>query len=249
MLCGDCETPLRSSWAKGKTKRYPYYLCQTKTCASYGKSIPRDKLEGEFSGIVKSLQPSKSLFALTRVMFRDIWNQRLAQAEEAVRTGKRQLADIEKQIETLLDRIMDASSTAVINSYEQKIGALEKSRTRLEDQLANCQPPKGKLEEILELSLQFLANPWKLWESGQITLQRTVLRLAFADRLVYDRFEGARTPKTALPFKALEGIAAPMVKSGAVEKTRTSTGITPQRPQRCASTNSATTALQLVQRI
>ena len=32
-------------------------------------------------------------------------------------------------------------------------------------------------------------------------------------------------------------------KIGAVEKTRTSTGVTPQRPQRCASTNSATTAL------
>ena len=30
--------------------------------------------------------------------------------------------------------------------------------------------------------------------------------------------------------------------NGAVEKTRTSTGFTPQRPQRCASTNSATTA-------
>ena len=30
---------------------------------------------------------------------------------------------------------------------------------------------------------------------------------------------------------------------GAVEKTRTSTGVTPQRPQRCASTSSATTAL------
>ena len=30
---------------------------------------------------------------------------------------------------------------------------------------------------------------------------------------------------------------------GAVEKTRTSTGFRPQRPQRCASTSSATTAL------
>ena len=29
---------------------------------------------------------------------------------------------------------------------------------------------------------------------------------------------------------------------GAAEKTRTSTGVTPQRPQRCASTNSATAA-------
>ena len=33
------------------------------------------------------------------------------------------------------------------------------------------------------------------------------------------------------------------IGDGAVEKTRTSTGVTPQRPQRCASTSSATTAL------
>jgi Trk-type K+ transport system membrane component len=32
-------------------------------------------------------------------------------------------------------------------------------------------------------------------------------------------------------------------KDGAVEKTRTSTEFPPQRPQRCASTNSATTAI------
>ena len=32
------------------------------------------------------------------------------------------------------------------------------------------------------------------------------------------------------------------LRNGAVEKTRTSTRLLPQRPQRCASTNSATTA-------
>ena len=36
-----------------------------------------------------------------------------------------------------------------------------------------------------------------------------------------------------------------MRNDGAAEKTRTSTGVTPQRPQRCASTNSATAALSL----
>ena len=35
--------------------------------------------------------------------------------------------------------------------------------------------------------------------------KRTVLKLAFADNLAYDRNEGFRTPKTALPFKALGG--------------------------------------------
>ncbi|MBL4750139.1 MAG: hypothetical protein JKX71_06075 [Amylibacter sp.] len=40
-------------------KRYPYYLCQTKACDSYGKSIPRDRLESTFGEIVKTLEPSK----------------------------------------------------------------------------------------------------------------------------------------------------------------------------------------------
>ncbi len=35
-------------------------------------------------------------------------------------------------------------------------------------------------------------------------------------------------------------------RDGAAEKTRTSTGVTPQRPQRCASTNSATAARSLL---
>ena len=47
-------------------------------------------------------------------------------------------------------------------------------------------------------------------------------------------FGGSLPPVSACP--GLSGL------SGAVEKTRTSTGFRPQRPQRCASTSSATTA-------
>ena len=43
-------------------------------------------------------------------------------------------------------------------------------------------------------------------ETGQTTPQRTVLRLAFAERPTYTRNQGYRTPKTTLPFKALGGI-------------------------------------------
>ncbi|MBY5361933.1 zinc ribbon domain-containing protein [Rhizobium leguminosarum] len=43
-LCADCGVPLRSSWGKGRDKSYAYYLCQTKTCESYGKSIPATSL-------------------------------------------------------------------------------------------------------------------------------------------------------------------------------------------------------------
>lgn len=47
VVCAFCDVPPRSSWSTGRNKRYPYYLCQTKTCESYGKSVARDKVEGQ----------------------------------------------------------------------------------------------------------------------------------------------------------------------------------------------------------
>ncbi|GLO72301.1 hypothetical protein MACH17_38180 [Phaeobacter inhibens] len=160
--CGDCGVPLRSSWAKGKYKRYPYYLCQTKSCESYGKSIPRDKLEDAFGEVVKSLQPSPSLFALAKAMFRNAWDARLNQMQGAAQSAKCQIADAEKQIEALLGRIMNATNDTVIGTYEEKIGELEKTKVRLQDKLTYPVPYPGRFDEMLELSLKFLANPWKL---------------------------------------------------------------------------------------
>ena len=62
-------------------------------------------------------------------------------------------------------------------------------------------------EQMFEHALQFLSNPWKLWKSGNLIAQRTVLRLAFAEQITFARNEGLRTPKTTLPFKVLEGFS------------------------------------------
>ena len=65
--------------------------------------------------------------------------------------------------------------------------------------------PEGRLEEVIELALDFISNPWNIWKTGRLSLQRTVLRLAFSERLAYCREEGYRTPKTTLPFNMLGG--------------------------------------------
>jgi len=195
VTCGDCGTPLRSSWAKGRSQNYAYYLCQTKDCASYGKSIPRDKIEGEVGEIVKTLQPRQNLFKLARAMFVHLWEQREVQAVGAMKSIDRQIQQTGKQVETMLDRIIEATNDTVIRTYEAKISELECSKLVLRQQKVKSVIPKGRMEEKLEPALQFLANPWKLWESGNTTLRRLVLKLAFADRITYHRNLGARTPE------------------------------------------------------
>ncbi len=239
VCCADCGTPLRSSYSTGRSKSYAYYLCQTKTCDSYGKSIARDKVEGDVGAMIKTLQPTRQLVVLAKAMFRHAWDQRRAQAKEAIKSGQRQLKEFDKQIDTLLSRIMESTNATVIGTYETKIGALEKQKIILGEQLAHQAEPKGTYEEKLEPVLTFLSSPWKLWETGHTALRCTVLKLAYADRIQYDRFEGPRTPQIALPFKALEKITDIGVCFGAQKRTRTSTSLRTLAPEASASTNSA----------
>lgn len=206
ILCDDCQKPLTACWSKSRSgKKHPYYLCPTKGCASYRKSIRRDVLEGEFEDLICSLQPTETLFDMARAMFHDAWENELAQAGDAANTLRQGIKRIEKQIEGILDRILDSGNETVVKAYEQRVAKLEREKAIAEEKLAKASQPKHTLEEAFELALRFLSSPWNIWKKGDIALQKTVLRLAFLDPVAYSRKQGLRTAEIALPFKVLAG--------------------------------------------
>ena len=97
-------------------------------------------------------------------------------------------------------------SSSVVTAYERKIAKLEKDKLLLSEHQQKRQAPQHTFEEMFELAFDFLSNPWKLWASGDLTLRKTVLRLAFAKRIPYSRESGFSNPEKAIPFKMLEAI-------------------------------------------
>ena len=230
VLCNDCNNPLTANWSKSKTgKKHPYYLCFTKGCESHRKSIRRDVLEDAFTGYLRALQPSETLLALTKAMFKNIWDQRAEQAQAGMVSLKREVTKIEKQIDGLLDRIVDASMPSVVSAYEKRLARLEQDKLVAQEKLGKTAEPAHSFEQLFELACAFLASPWKLWESGQLTLQRTVLKLAFAERITYCRKTGLRTPETTLPFKVLGGFTGHKCEMAETK------GFEPSRPFRAYS--------------
>lgn len=144
VLCDDCGEPMTSCWSKGRNKHYPYYLCDTPDCASKRKSIPRAKIEDGAEAILRSMQPAKQLMAMAKAMFKDIWDMRLAEAEESQAKLKTQVREIEKKVNSLLDRLVDTTRPSVIQAYEDKIEKLERDKIRLSEQAENIVPPKGR---------------------------------------------------------------------------------------------------------
>ncbi len=206
VACGECGRPLTAGWCKGKYKKYPYYFCQNRDCSSYGKSLKRDRIEGEFEDILKSLTPTENLFRIARAMFEDAWKQKASQTGQIRKALRTELTQIDKRIEDLVERIVETTSAVAIKAYERKIAQLEDDRLLAAERLQKSVKTKATLGEIIELSYQFLSNPWKLWVSGDLRLRKMILRLVFSEALPYDREKGYRTPKTTLPFKVLEGL-------------------------------------------
>jgi hypothetical protein len=129
-VCGHCGTPLTACWTKGKYSRFPYYLCPKKGCESYGKSIRRATIEGEFETLLHDLRPAPELFSVARAMFEDLWNNRLTLAKANRSSLTSQLAKVERDIERFLDRIAQAEPLSVITVYENRISRLEERKIR-----------------------------------------------------------------------------------------------------------------------
>lgn len=222
VCCADCAQPLTANWSKGTHGSYPYYLCRTKGCASAAKSIARSKVEGAFEELPRALVPSQELVGLASHIFNDLWDQRAAAAAQRHKTMSAEISQIDRKLEQLIDRIVATESTTVIKAYEGEIDGLERRKLLLTEKVSECGRPLKSYDETFRTTMDFLASPWKLWESNRLEDKRTVLKLAFAERLTYRRGEGFRTPEISMPFKGLDSFNLPKEENGAPGTIRTS---------------------------
>ncbi len=210
VVCAHCGHGLTACWSKSKTgARHAYYMCFARGCVQYRKSIRRGQIEGEFARLLEGMTHTPRLVKLARALFRSAWDQRMKQIASVQGSYDRQIAQVDRQISALLDRIVDAGSPTIMAAFEKRIGELERSKLVLSEKRSKTGEVKGSFEELFELAFSFLSNPKKLWDFGKLEYRKTVLRLAFSERLAYSPEEGFRTPKTTMPFSMLGDVARP----------------------------------------
>lgn len=208
MVCSDCETPLTACWSKSKTgDKHPYYLCPKKGCASYRKSIRRADLEADFDALVAGITPDTPTFELFVEELDALANDSAAEHEDARTETKSRLIEIDTQIETLLDRIMEGKSETLIASYERRVEKLERKKLLLTEKLRAKAKPRARPSQEFEPALNFLKNPMNLWRSDDLARKQAAMKMLFVERPGYKKKTGVRTPIYTCPVNALTAIA------------------------------------------
>ena len=103
------------------------------------------------------MQPASNLFALAFEMFRDLWDQRLAQVGEERRSLERQISQLERKSTQLLDRLIDTDSATLIKAYESRLEEMNAQKRFLGDQLAKIGVLQPGFKEIYRTAFDFLA--------------------------------------------------------------------------------------------
>ncbi len=204
LVCSKCGRKITSCWSRSGTgRRYPYYLCQYRSCSEKGKSVQRDKVEKQFETLLQSLEPDEVTFAIADKIFRDAWERRGAWAKKEIARLRKRINQVEIDSSNMLDRAARTQNDTAAAAYEAKVSELQSEKAKIEAEVERMTFLARSFDEMFELAMQFLSSPYKIWEKSSYTLKRMVLRLVFCHPLEFDRIDGVRTGETTLPFKAL----------------------------------------------
>ncbi|MER2511208.1 MAG: recombinase family protein [Nitrosomonas ureae] len=206
IICGCCGHPMTACWSKGRNASYPYYMCFKKGCVDYRKSIAKHTIEGEFEQLLFQLTPSENLISMVKAMFKVLWDDRASRRTQNSVAFENEIKKISLNIDKLLNRILESENQTLVSTYEKKLKSLEYEKAALNEKIARCGSALPDYDKTFRTALDFLQNPYKLWDSQDLIHKRTVLKLVFAERLPYIRNEGFRTAQLSLPFKFLKDI-------------------------------------------
>ncbi|WP_425451776.1 hypothetical protein [Pelagimonas varians] len=194
--CESCGYGITSCWSTSGTKRkYPYYFCHHKGCPEHRKSTRREEVEKQFENQLKSLVPSRNTHALAARMFKDAWEQRAATVGSEARRLRKRADQKGQEIEAMLDRIVRTSNDVTVAAYENRISELQSEMALFEEEAQKLSKPHREFDEMFELAMRFLSNPYEIWKKGNLTAKKTVLRLVCPTRLRFDRKRGPRPQK------------------------------------------------------
>ena len=203
--CDACGHPVTGAFTRGRSRRYPYYVCQHTSCAKRGKSHPAEAVHGEFEQFLDSVAPEPEI--LERVADILIEEAKHYETELEARTASRKTraAQLERELQGIIG--MRAQGLITDEEFLRHRKVILNQRNALESQGA-C-----RRIDIAEAREQFkeIATPLiqlrETWKTIQPPFRRRFERLVLPAGFMIGK---TRTAELGRLFSVLQGFADPV---------------------------------------
>jgi len=131
----------------------------------------------------------------------DLWHKKEGEISLKKNDMEKSIKALENEKRILLERVMRAVDDNVIEAYEAKISELSDSVVVLKSSLVSFDLHRPNIGTAMDIVFDFLKDPFKQWEKGDIHTKKLVLRLVFEQNLAYNRKSGFETAFLSLPLR------------------------------------------------
>lgn len=184
LFCDCCGLPL-SSWTSrkkpGKGWKNILYYSFNKKCTYKGKCLNAERLHSKFDWYMDGLKMDENYLDFLFHIIKEEYTARQWDKELVTRNIEKEIIEVERNIENVLNSITVSQSEIVRKKFENKIEELEMTRQNLKSQLSRDKWPK--FDTILNIALDICKDPLSIRKQGTIDEKRLFLKLVFRNNL------------------------------------------------------------------
>lgn len=180
--CGVCQTPLTGSSPRGRGKHYGYYSCR-KGCS--GVSTAKDVLEGQFLGLLESLQPRAEYLTLFKAVVLDCWKIEMRSARDVVARLDARIRNLEQQIRDYHQALV-VQKTIDAEGHREMVGRVREDLAVARIERNEAQIEETDVEGLLAFAEHVISNAAALWVSASAGDRLALQRAFFPDGLSWD---------------------------------------------------------------
>lgn len=199
VLCSACGYWLTGSVSRGHGGKYAYYHCTTRSCARYGKAIPKANLESAFMQYLEGITPQEGFLAFFKETVLDLWQEKKTHLGEESRRLKSDLASLEEKRSRIFDLYESGAYTK--EDFQERKEEVENQIAAMKISLSECHIDQFDVEGVLTYAITFIRNLPRQWFDLPQELRPRFQRLVFPDGIPYDRDRGFGTPRFGLIYQ------------------------------------------------
>ena len=212
LICGNCKSTLVYSKAKGRSKSYPYYRCNSsrEDCDTNPKNIRTELIHEEYLQLLTGASIHPKILKLADRVLEDIYKEKSDHLTGIQTTKEARINELSKKRGKYIKKLINTENKHVAEALEIEIEKIDGEISDLEAQKENTEFIKNfKLE-----GMNILENPKERWLKANYKERKLIFDFVFEKPLEIKEGKIGTAPY-ALPYCLLA--SKEIEKEGMVE--------------------------------